>query len=163
MMMAGAYAPPISLFSVLPEKRETGRARSKEKRERRREFDQLLFPRFAPTLSRSGKKARLPAVGRRSCPNVPDQARSAGREESPCVHASSLLSALQSKRKISATTKKSFSLLDRARPVFSFSARRKRENGGCIPHGEAVHPRPAPWGGAPAPAYGRTPPKGPLP
>ena len=26
-------APPISLFSVLPEKRETGRARSKEKRE----------------------------------------------------------------------------------------------------------------------------------
>ena len=39
MMMAGAYAPPISLFSVLPEKRETGRARSKEKRERRREFD----------------------------------------------------------------------------------------------------------------------------
>ena len=26
----------------------------------------------------------------------------------------------------------SFSLLDRARPVFSFSARRKRENGGCI-------------------------------
>ena len=34
MMMAGAYAPPISLFTVLPEKRETGRARSKEKRER---------------------------------------------------------------------------------------------------------------------------------
>nr|WP_326127665.1 hypothetical protein [uncultured Oscillibacter sp.] len=26
-------APPISLFSVMPEKRETGRARSKEKRE----------------------------------------------------------------------------------------------------------------------------------
>ena len=144
---------------------------------------QRLFPRFAPTLSRSGKKARLPAVGRQSCPNVPDQARSAGREESPCVHASSLLSALQSKRKISATTKKSFSLLDRARPVFSFSALRKRENGGCnepaiimaefhpARQGEKKpsrpkggHPRPAPVGrNPPSPARGRTPPPSPLP
>ena len=39
---------------------------------------------------------------------------------------------LQLKRNTPASAKKSFSLLDRARPVFSFSARRKRENGGCI-------------------------------
>ena len=32
----------------------------------------------------------------------------------------------------------SFSLLDRARPVFSFSAPRKRENGGCVA-------QPSPW------------------
>ena len=48
MMMAGAYAPPISLFSVLPEKRETGRARSKEKREHGAEFDRRgqIRPRY---------------------------------------------------------------------------------------------------------------------
>ena len=43
--------------------------------------------------------------------------------------------------------------MDRARPVFSFSPLRKRENGGCIPHGEAVHP-PVPARGA---AYPRPP------
>ena len=78
---------------------------------------QRLFPRFAPGLARLGRTAVLPPVNTPSSPHGASQARSAGREESPCVHASSLLSALQSKRKISATTKKSFSLLDRARPA----------------------------------------------
>ena len=41
-------APPISLFSLLREKRETGRARSKEKRERRGE--NLTFVKFRPKI-----------------------------------------------------------------------------------------------------------------
>ncbi len=97
-----------------------------------------------------------------------DQARSAGREESPCVYPSNFPRTLQSKRHISASSKKSFSLLDRARPVFSFSALRKRENGGCIPqHGQSpcVVPRPAaghspappPWGEIPRPPAGGPP------
>ena len=56
MMMAGAYAPPISLFSVLPEKRETGRARSKEKRER------------GPNLTAGVKFGQETGAGLNRCP-----------------------------------------------------------------------------------------------
>ncbi len=44
-----------------------------------RRIDVLLFPRFAPSPHRAGKRVCLPAVGRRARPNVPGQARSAGR------------------------------------------------------------------------------------
>ncbi len=43
-------------------------------------MDFLLFPRFAPSPLRAGQRAGLPAVGGQACPNVPGQARSAGRE-----------------------------------------------------------------------------------
>ena len=43
-------------------------------------IDVLLFPRFAPSRLRAGKRVRLPAVGGWASPNVPGQARSAGRD-----------------------------------------------------------------------------------
>ena len=95
----------------------------------------------SPRLSgdRPGQRDRAPQAVYRKCRGLRGtgrlarhgHARSAGREGSPYVYPSSLLRVLQSKPKASVSSKKSFSLLDRARPVFSFSALRKRENGGC--------------------------------
>ncbi len=65
-------------------------------------------------------------------PHRTGQARSAGRKGSPCVSAAGLLSPLLSKRNAPASAKSAFSLLDRARPVFSFRRNRKEKMGGAI-------------------------------
>ena len=89
--------PPFSFLCLAREKRMR-RARWKRKERRfwhsrephasmegrsadlmRGRMDFLLFPRFAPSRLRAGKRVRLPAVGGQICPNVPGQARSAGR------------------------------------------------------------------------------------
>ena len=86
-----------------------------------------------------------PAVGQQSSPNGTSQARSAGRGESPCVHASSFYRALQSKCE-APVRQSAFSLLDRARPVFSFRQDRKEKMGGAPPQPRPVagNPRPRP-------------------
>ena len=108
---------------------------------------QRLFPRFAPSRARVGRTAVLPPVDELSSPHGARQARSAGREESPCVYPSNFLRALQSKRNAPASAKSVFFSFGpcTAKPC-SPRPRPRREN-----------PRPAPVGRHPPSPAGEPP------
>ena len=91
--------------------------------------------------------------GRRTPPRpVPHQARSAGREESPCVHAANLLTTLQSKHETSATSKSVLFSLPPCTAYSLFSGKtEKREWGVHSQRGQRPCVVPAPWAEKPRP------------